>query len=147
MIKQSFLSRKLGLKLYLGVKNALHKTSKSKTEYALHLIEMEGENYIDFYLNSWDFTPSNLELPFQLMAVHTFAKINISKNKITLEWFDSDWLSKKLKEKKIRIKHEDNNESILLTAQPKELQKFVAKYANDKNAFNSHLKLVLKPVK
>lgn len=50
-----------------------------------------------------------------------------------------------MEEEKIRIKHEKNNTNILLTAQPKELQKFVAKYANDKNAFEKESQFVLKP--
>lgn len=132
---------------YILSLSSKHSLSKQKTEFALHLIEIEGKNYIDFYLKSCDLSSSDLGLPFQLIAVHTFAKINISKNKIIIDWFDSDWLSGNLKNKKIRIKHENSDENTLLTAQPKELQKFVAKYANDKNAFSRYLKLALKPVK
>jgi hypothetical protein len=82
-----------------------------------------------------------------LMGVHTFAKVDIENDSIVINWFDSEWFAKKLEENKIRIKHEKNSANILLTALPKELQKFVSKYSNDEDAFDADFQFTLKPQK
>jgi len=81
------------------------------------------------------------------MGVHTFAKVNIENDSIAINWFDSDWFKENLESNKIRIKHEKNSANILLTAQPKELQKFVSKYSNDEDAFDADSQVILKPRK
>ena len=120
-------------------------TPDNKSEFQMHLIHLAGETFIDFYPEKWE--TDNIILGFHLIGVHTFAKVNITTDSITINWFDADWFANKLEEKKIRIKHEKNSSNILLTAQPKELQKFVVKYADDENAFDYDSPFVLKPQK
>lgn len=104
-----------------------------KTEFQLHLVDLNGETYIDFFPEEWN--PQNMIIGFHLIGVHTFAKVKICDDEIVINWFDSEWFAKKLEDSKVRIKHERNSADILLTAHPKELQKFVIKYSNDENAF------------
>jgi hypothetical protein len=118
---------------------------EDKVEFQLHLVDLEGKTYIDFYPEEW--RVDNTILAFHLMGVHTFAKVDINDEYINIDWFDSDWFEQKLKENKIRIKHEKNSGNILLTAQPKDLQKFVIKYSDDENAFDDDNKFELKPIK
>ena len=118
---------------------------EDKTEFQLHLVKLNGKTYIDFYPEEWSI--DNTILAFHIMGVHTFAKVDIHEDYISIEWFDSDWFEQKLKENKIRIKHEKNSDNILLTAQPKDLQKFVIKYSDDENAFDKDNKFELKPIK
>lgn len=118
---------------------------EKKVEFQLHLVELDEKTYIDFYPEEW--SVDNTILAFHLMGVHTFAKVDINDKYINIDWFDSDWFEQKLKENKIRIKHEKNSADILLTAQPKDLQKFVIKYSDDENAFNDDNKFVLRPIK
>ena len=115
------------------------------TEFQLHLVELDGKTYIDFFPEQWE--ADNTILGFHLMGVHTFAKVNIENDSIVINWFDSDWFAKKLENNKVRIKHEKNSANILLTAQPKELQKFVSKYSNDEEAFDADFQFTLKPHK
>ncbi len=115
------------------------------TEFQLHLVELDGITYIDFFPEKWG--AENTILDFHLMGVHTFAKINIENDSIVINWFDSEWFADKLENNKIRIKHEKNSANILLTAQPKELQKFVSKYSNDEDAFDDGFQFTLKPQK
>jgi hypothetical protein len=117
----------------------------NKTEFQLHLVELDGKTYIDFFPEEWE--TENTILGFHLMGVHTFAKVNIENDSIVVNWFDSDWFAKKLESNKVRIKHEKNSANILLTAQPKELQKFVSKYSNHEDAFNADFQFILKPQK
>jgi hypothetical protein len=116
-----------------------------KAEFQLHLVELNGKTYIDFFPEQWNVDISILE--FHLMGVHTFAKVNIENDSIAINWFDSDWFKENLESNKIRIKHEKNSANILLTAQPKELQKFVSKYSNDEDAFDADSQVILKPRK
>jgi hypothetical protein len=48
-----------------------------------------------------------------------------------------------IEENKIRIHHEENDDFTLLTAKPKELQKFVTKFVNSEEAFKNGLEVVL----
>ena len=117
---------------------------EDKVEFLIHLVELDGKKYVDFYPEQWD--ANNTILAFHLIGVHTFAKIDINDAAIDIEWFDTDWLMKKLEENKIRIKYEQNSANILLTAQPKDLQNFVIKYSDDEEAFNDDYKSVLTPI-
>ena len=114
-----------------------------KSEFQLHLVELDGISYIDFFPEQWQSADPFLD--FHLIGVHTYAKVDIENDSIVVKWFDSDWFENRLKENKIRIKHEANSANILLTAKPKELQKFVSKYATDKAAFDDGIQLTLKP--
>ena len=63
---------------------------------------------------------------------HTFARVVFNDKGFDLLHFNPDWLEKKFKEKKIRLKHEINQQgTVILTAPSKDLQKFVEKYADD----------------
>lgn len=118
---------------------------EKRTEFQLHLVEIDGKTYIDFFPEEWE--TDNTIIGFHLMGVHTFAKVDIENDSIVINWFDSEWFAKKLEENKIRIKHEKNSANILLTALPKELQKFVSKYSNDEDAFDADFQFTLKPQK
>lgn len=115
--------------------------------FKLHLVNLNGETYLDFFmvglLDEWD----NSIPSFHQIPVHTFAKIDFVDEGININWFDGDWFKQKLNENKIRIKHEVNSEHTLLTAQPKDLQKFVIKYADDPKAFEDGPSVELKALK
>lgn len=120
-------------------------TPDKKTVFLLHVVQLDDKIYFDFFPEAWEL--DNDILGLHLMGVHTFAKVDIESGNIVVNWFDVDAFGKKLEANKIRIKHEKNQANILLTAQPKELQKFVIKYSNDKDAFDESLQVVLKPQK
>ena len=63
--------------------------------------------------------------------------------KININWYDHNWLSDLIEENKIRIHHEANDDYVLLTAKPRELQKFVTKYVNSEEAFEDGLEAIL----
>jgi len=70
-----------------------------------------------------------------LFPVHTFAKMEIKGDMLTISMFDPDFLQKLLERRQIRIKHEETENGYILTASPEELQKFASKYAHVKEAF------------
>jgi hypothetical protein len=75
---------------------------------------------------------------FYLIPVHSFSKLKIEGDTLSVSSINYNWLEKGIKKNKIKIKHEKVNEGgILLTASTKELQKFISKYSNNKEAFES----------
>lgn len=113
------------------------------SKFSVHIIKLGGHYFLDFYLE--DFLDNdNLNLgDFHIVPVHTFAKLTVKENELHINWFDQDWLEKLIKENKIRIHHEYNGDYILLTAKPKELQKFVSKYVNSEEAFKDGMDVQL----
>jgi hypothetical protein len=103
-----------------------------------------GAYFLDFYLEDFLGDEDVLTLAsFHIVPVHTFAKLEVERDKLIINWFDQEWLEDLIKENKIRIHHENNDDFILLTAKPKELQKFVSKYLNSEEAFEDGLEVVL----
>jgi len=117
--------------------------STRKSEFSVHIIELGGHYFLDFYLEEF-MDDDNLDLAsFHIIPVHTFAKLTVEEDRMVINWFDQDWLEDLIKENKIRIHHEENDDFILLTAKPRELQKFVIKYVNSEEAFEDGLEVIL----
>jgi hypothetical protein len=109
-------------------------------EFHLHLVKLGSKTYLDFFPEEWN--KYNNILAVHLMYVHTFAKVEINQQ-LEIQWFDSEWLQEMFDENRIRIKHENNGVYTLLTAKPEELQQFIIKYSDDKEAFSEDLKYIL----
>lgn len=105
----------------------------SEMAYTAHLVEIGGDLFMDLYpitnYSSKDFSDN-------YFPVHTFYKVEISEDKFTMIHFDLDKLNDLFKSNLIRLRHENVDGTILITAQPKELQKFISKYAEDESVFD-----------
>ncbi len=115
-----------------------------KSEFRIHIILLGGHYFLDFYLEDYLEKDELILADFHAVPIHTFAKVEVSEDQLYINWFDQEWLEKLIKENKIRIRHEYNGDYILLTAKPKELQKFVVKYVNSKEAFEDGMDALLK---
>lgn len=104
--------------------------------FDVHLVKL-GKN---FFL---DFIPDELEpksltsfTMMHLVPAHTFAKLELSDDKMIIHPFDADFISEQIKNNRMRIKHEITaNNDVLLTANTEDLQKFVLKYADKEEVF------------
>jgi hypothetical protein len=76
--------------------------------------------------------------------VHTFSKIKLEEGQLDIEFFQSSFISDLISSNRIRIKHEDTDDSILITASTAELRKFVEKYAHDEDAFEDAMEFTFK---
>jgi hypothetical protein len=115
-----------------------------KSEFSVHVVKLGGHLFLDFYLEDF-LDDQDLELAdFHIIPVHTFAKLTETENQLQINWFDQGWLADLIKENKIRVHHEKNEDFILLTAKPEELQKFVTKYVNSEEAFKDGMEFILK---
>ena len=124
----------------------LHTIDKDNKEskFSVHIIKLGEFYFVDFYLDDF-LEDDDIDLSsFHIVPVHTFAKLTITDDELIFNWFDPDWLKKLIDENKIRIRHEDNGDYILLTAKPGELQKFVTKYEETEEAFEDGVDATLK---
>lgn len=111
----------------------LDEEKDTKQAYTAHLVDIGGDLFMDLYpitdYNSKDFSDN-------YFPVHTFYKVKVSKNEFTMIHFDLDKLNDLFESNLIRLRHENVDGTILITAQPKELQKFFDKYADDESVFD-----------
>ena len=117
--------------------------------FDVHVVKLGSHHFMDFYPGSIpedmaavrnapnfrDPETMNNFLKNNLIAVHTFAKVEISGKTLKINLFDPEFLKNLLERQQIRIKHEKTENGYLLTASSADLQKFVEKYAEEKEAF------------
>ena len=103
--------------------------SSESFTFLAHLVEIGDDMFIDLYAwsgeNREDYRAANL------FPVHTFMKFRYSNNKLTLIHFKLSKLKDLFESNLIRIRHEMVDGEVMITAQPKEIQKFLEKYAQD----------------
>jgi hypothetical protein len=75
-------------------------------------------------------------------ATHSFYKVKIGQEKLTIAHLEEDWLKKMLSSGKVNLSYKLSMERIVLTAPADSLQKFVLKYAQSKDAFPKPTTLV-----
>ncbi len=105
-----------------------------ETHYTAHLADVGGDLFLDLYPIT-NFNSDNFSDNF--FPVHTFYKVEITEDEFTMIHFDLDKLNDLFESNLIRLRHENVDGTILITAQPKELQKFFDKYADDESVFDS----------
>lgn len=143
----------------------IHKNPYKPNSYELHYSKNGREVtfighlfYIDdvLYLDLMPTQDNSEDMPIfdaHLVPTHSIAKVTaLSKNNVSIQWFNEEWLGNMFNENRIKISHEivmdENPQSekdgfYLLTASTDELQKFVKKYGKDENAFDRDLRLQL----
>lgn len=115
-----------------GYKLLRHNQQDTLVYHAV-LVKLGEHHFMDFYREIPDNCQDDIT---NFLPTHNFLKVQFEGDTFRLEYFDHDYLKRLFKERKIRIKHEKVNGNIVLTADSKELQQFMIKYAEDKRAFS-----------
>ena len=102
--------------------------------HEMYLVRIGDDIFMDIYAEESDYFDKAIESD-SFLPVHTFMKLKLNENKLDLISFDLHKLNKLFKSNLIRLKHENVEGTILITAQPKELQKFLNKYSDDETVF------------
>lgn len=110
---------------------------KEAEVYLAGLLELDNNYYLDLYKYP------NFQDDFSY-PVHIFVKVEVRDNQITMHEFREQWIKDLIKNRQIRIKHEESFDNFLLTAPPSELQNFVRKYGNNPDAFQSDTETFIK---
>jgi hypothetical protein len=101
--------------------------------YKVYLVNIGKDYFLDIYPNSED---ADNGLMINLFPVHTFMKIALDRDKMSITPFDLEKLNELFKSNLIRLRHEYVDGNVLITAQPEEIQKFLLRYSNDETVFN-----------
>ncbi len=111
----------------------------------VNILNIDGNYYLDFFIK--EYGPGIVErdqfiiADLHMLPVHSFARIEFNEDSVNIRWFSYDWLEENLKEKKVKIRHENNGNHILLTASTAKLQKFARKYGNVEDAYDMEINL------
>lgn len=102
-------------------------------EFAVHLLKLGDDHYLDFFPVNGNIVPDMLEM--SLAPSHIFAKVELNEDFLLIQFFDPDWLEDLIEKDRIKISHLELDDRFLLTAKTGELQKFILKFANDSTTF------------
>lgn len=113
----------------------------------VRIIKLGNHYFADFCINHY-FDENNMDFfDMHLMKVHTFARLDASDSTVTMNWFSQEWFASNLKSKKIRIKREETENGVLITAGTRKLQRFALKYANEPKAYDGGVSVSLTRIK
>ena len=101
--------------------------------YQVHVVEIGGDYFMDMYPLP-EFTDNTFSE--NLFPVHTFMKLSIEGDQLKLIPFDLEKLNELFESNLVRLRHEYVDGNVVITAQPKEIQKFLEKYSNDEKVFD-----------
>jgi hypothetical protein len=101
--------------------------------------EVGEATYLDLTVVSYGVDPSFEN--WHTFPVHTFSKIEYVDEQLHISIFDSEWIQELITYNRVRIKHENINGEVLITASNKELRKFVQKFSDEEEAFADPIKL------
>jgi hypothetical protein len=141
-------------KIYDKYKYSYYIKREHKGDESFFLVtpfKINNQKFLDFYPLEYQDDIENL-LESHLIYTHSLVKYDVQKNgEIEIRWLDEDKVEALFKEKKIKIKHEKiglHNEKYLLTAKPKELQKFIKKYmtSTDSEKWKTSTKFTLSKI-
>jgi hypothetical protein len=115
--------------------------------FEAHLVKLDGHFFMDIYPKEVPWGNGNgdedlkrVQWPwnaFFILPVHTFIKVETLEPQLEIWLTDDDGLKKLLQAEPNAIKHESEQDSIVLTASTKELQTFVLKYAEGQTLFSN----------
>ncbi len=121
-----------------------------KGQFEAQLVKLEDKLFLDIYTEQFacDIEDANkaewFYNAFFFIPAHTFAKVDYSEPKLKLTLTDDEKMKELLEADPNAVKFESVEDGVVLTASPKELQKFVIKYADDERLFPEEVELVRK---
>jgi hypothetical protein len=142
------------LRIYAEYKNSYYIIREYKDQEVIFIatpFKINNQKFLDFFPLDHQDGVDNL-LQSHSIYTHSLVKYDVQKNgEIEIRWLDEDKVQTLFKEHKIKIKHETFgllNDNYLLTASPKELQKFIEKYmaSNDAEKWETSTKFTLSKV-
>ena len=124
---------------------------KGTAKFKVHLFQLRNRYFLDFYPEEVE--SSNDMMAAHLVPMHTVARVDLSQGKMTIQWYNEEWLIGLFRQNKIRIAHEKvpsdegktggDDFQVVLTASTEDLQKFMLKYMDDPNAFKDNYSCIL----
>ena len=104
-------------------------------EFDVHMVDLEGTLFLDLYAEE---PPDDWSDVYELhfVPVHTFIRIDITHEALTMAVMNLDWLRDHLEENPSALEHKMlGKDQVLVTAQTPELQAFVLEHLDTEGAF------------
>ena len=118
----------------------VRKEEGAQSTFRAVLVKIGDYTFLDLYP---DESTANASLVKKnLLPVHTFSKVTVEGENLTLEMLDSEWVEKGIATETIQVQHTKTAEGYLvLTAPTQELQAFMSATAANKEAFGEAVNL------
>jgi hypothetical protein len=123
------------------------KRGKLESKLDGRLVELDGKRYLDVFPDKD--VALNVGNWFQagLLRAHLFFKQEFKDGTMLLSVMDPDAFKKMVEQKPDIVKHEKTEDTIVLTASPRELQAFMKKYGGAEGFFGKPIELKPKIIK
>ena len=103
-------------------------------EFTAHLLKVDGRTFLDLTPVE-PILPQNDFYKGHFLPTHTFALVSQTAPTVQISFLEPEWLRKFLVKKPTALRHAKMEDEMLLTASPKELQKFLLAHLNTEGAF------------
>lgn len=112
--------------------------------FLARLGKLAGHYFLDMHLwlpsiSEMAANPDLVEI--HQVNVHTISKVSINNDTLSISFFKDTYIESLIKNNQVRIKHEQLIDEVLITANTRELQKFITKYADESSAYEDPIKL------
>jgi hypothetical protein len=115
-------------------------------EFAAHLFKLDREQFLDLIPTDCTYATNQADLvAFSMFPGHLLAHVPQIEPELSVAFFDFDWLEKYLKEKPRALAHHREGDRIVLTAETRDLQKFVLKHLGTNELFKESGQMVRRP--
>ena len=104
-------------------------------EFSAHLAKIGGTLFLDLCPEKPDLPKSDFYM-FYLRPTHTFFLVREMSPELRMSFMNPKWLQEHLKANPEAVRHERTQHGILLTASTGQLQAFLAKHRNTKEAWS-----------
>jgi len=116
---------------------------KGTNDYTGGLTRINGICFLDLLPEKINDTSGSIHA-VHFISGHSISKLTMSGDSLLISFLDNRWLEKSSKKIKKSIGYVDNDKNTVLTALTKDLRKFLAKFANDTNAFPNSENFMIK---
>ena len=105
-------------------------------EFAANLFKLGREQFLDLIPTDCNYATNQADLvAFSMFPGHLLMHVTQIEPELSLAFFDFDWLDKYLKQNPKALEHHREGDRIVLTADTRDLQKFVLKHLGTNELF------------
>jgi hypothetical protein len=120
--------------------------SGDKADFELHLLKVGDQRFLDVYPKDVS-KKLNDVAAMHLVPAHPFWRVDAIEPALTMSGLKAKWLEQTLEKTPDALRHETVDDTIIITAQPKELQAFLAKHLTTTAAWDDATSLTRKTAK
>lgn len=112
-------------------------------EFTAHLFKLKQEQFLDLIPSKCEFATNQADLVnFSVFAGHLIARVPQIEPELKLAFCDFDWLEKYLAKNPGALAYHTEEKNMILTADTRDLQKFVLKHMGTNELFQEYGEMV-----